>query len=301
MRRTRRGAVVLVLLIGVVALSTSAAHASWWDSLASPKQTTLAKILDNPHAFKAVPVQFTIQFHETTKFYNPFFTKFTPETHVNFAAWGDEAALWMPEDFAGSHPLFFVDKTTTHAQTILHAAPLTRLKVTGIVASTFKGEAWISVMQVKVERQALNRTSLGHIITGDKFAAEDRYNAAIQHYLKAWGSKDLPAPARAAVATRLGKSYYEVQKPVEAQPFLEYSVKTNPDDEEAQDLLNRVIGKQAGQPDVLPEPEIEGETPVPDEADPEGETYETPETDETDEPAGEGDEETPGKRLSPPR
>ena len=95
--RLTRGGVVVALLLGTLALVASPAKGSWWDSLETPKEVSLGKVLDNPDSFLGVPVEFTVQFHETTKFYNPFFTRFTPDRYVNFAAWADEAALWMAE------------------------------------------------------------------------------------------------------------------------------------------------------------------------------------------------------------
>ena len=65
----------------------SPAQASWWDLLGKSKTTTLAKINDDPDAFKAVEVDFVIQFHETTGYFNPFFTratKITPSSRVRY-------------------------------------------------------------------------------------------------------------------------------------------------------------------------------------------------------------------------
>jgi hypothetical protein len=302
MRRMKRGATAL-LLVGLLALMADRAAGSWWETFAEPKQVTLAKVLEDPSAFLGVPVEMTIQFHETTKFFNPFFTRFTPERYVNFAAWGDEAALWMPEDFAASHPLFFVNKGGPDAQKVLGLAPFTRLRVTALTLSTFKGQAWIEILKIKVERKALSRTSLGHIITGDKFAQQDRYNAAIQEYLKAWNADDLPGPARASVAGRLGRAYYETRQVQQARDYLSEAVRLDPEDTESKELLDRVIGRMAGELPNPPLPPLEedegGEAPTP--AQP-GETiHDTPETSPETEGQTTEDGETPTKRLSGPR
>jgi hypothetical protein len=313
MRLTRRGALVMVLLLGAVALIAGPAQASWWDTLSKPKTVSLAKIIDDPNAFKAVPVNFVIQFHETTGFFNPFFTNFTPERYLNFSAWGEKQALWMPEDFANSHPLFFVAKSSPHAATILKLAPFARLRVKGVVTSTFMGKAWIDIREVKAEGTSLTSSALGHIIAGDKLAMQDRHNAAIQHYMKAYGDKNLPDPARAVVAGKLGRSYVAVQKPLEAQKHLGTAIKLDPEDEESKALLNRVTGHTTGE---APAPSIDGETPIP-EPEAEGETFDTPKdgdggTEKPDVPApkDEGTEkpkddeagsDTPSKKLSGPR
>jgi len=310
MRSTTRGVVAAVLLAGTVTLMASPAQGSWWDLLGKKETVSLTKVLEDPEAFKAVEVEFVIQFHETTGFFNPFFTRFTPERYVNFAAWGDGQALWMPEDFAASHPLFFVEKGTPMAKAILHAAPFTRFRVTGRVESTFMDRAWIAITELEEEGTSLTNTALGHIIAGDKFAAEDRHNAAIQHYLKAYADKNLPEPARAAVAARLGRSYVEVSKPLEAQKYLQDAVKLDPKDEASKELLDKVGARIAGTPGgTAPEPRMgpsddseKFETPVPEEEMEKDDTPPAPEggTEDTSEKKP-GDTEDPEKRLSGPR
>jgi len=303
MRSTIRGIAVLALLIGAVTMIASPAQASWWDSLGKDKTVSLAKILDDPDAFKAVSVDFVIQFHETTGFFNPFFTRFTPERYVNFAAWGEGQALWMPEDFAESHPLFFVEKQTPMSKAILHAAPFTRFRCTGRVESTFMGRAWISIQKIEEEGTSLTSTALGHIIAGDKFAQQDRYNAAIQHYLKAYGDKALPPAAKAAVATRLGQSYLEVHKPLEAQKYLDEAVKLDPENKTSKALLDkagaRVAGAPAGGPTPEPTEDDGRETPVEDD-EPDVEPVPAPNVEEPKKDDVK-DTEDPTKRLTGPR
>jgi len=306
MRSTRSGIVVTALMIGVLTMIASPAEASWWDSLGKDKTVSLAKIIEDPDAFKATSVDFVIQFHETTGFFNPFFTRCTPERYVNFAAWGEGQALWMPEDFARSHPLFFVVKDTPMSKKVLKAAPFTRFRCKGRVESTFMGRAWISITEIEEEGTSLTSTALGNIIAGDKFAQQDRHNAAIQHYLKAYGDKGLPPAARAAVAGRLGKSYLEVRKPLEAQKYLDEAVKLDPKDKDSKALLNTAGARVAGAP-VGPKPEpkmdgedVGGEKPVEDDADDEpvpAPVVEEPEPKK--DPAK--DSEDPTKRLTGPR
>ena len=92
----------------------------------APHETTLATLRGNPDAYRNVRVILTLQMNERTNFWNPFFTRFTPDNYVNFSAWGDEQRLWVAAEYGNEFPLFFVDRRSEPASQILSLLPSRR-------------------------------------------------------------------------------------------------------------------------------------------------------------------------------
>src|SRR5690606_5255038 len=72
--------------------------------------TTLANVRANPHAFKNVRVQMTVQFCSLGRVANPFFTRFEAALYANFYAWPDGEEIWQRERYDDLFGMFFMAK-----------------------------------------------------------------------------------------------------------------------------------------------------------------------------------------------
>ncbi len=173
----------------------------------APHETTLATLRGNPDAYRNVRVILTLQMNERTNFWNPFFTRFTPDNYVNFSAWGDEQRLWVAAEYGNEFPLFFVDRRSEPARKILAAEPFQRFRVTAIVRDTFRGMPWIEVTKVKSLSEKLARGTLVHGARGRKWMEAGKWALAANEFDRAIAG-DLPDASRVGLLKDLSVCHY---------------------------------------------------------------------------------------------
>ncbi len=216
--RTRR---ILPTLLGLLGAAAPLAAASDGEGILAPfarelglakdptasHETTLGNLRTNPDAYRNVRVTLTLQMNERTGFWNPFFTRFTPDNYVNFSAWGDEQRLWVAAEYGNEFPLLFVERRSETARTILAAEPFERFRVTAVVRDTFRGMPWIEVTKVKSLSEKLSRGTLVHGARGRKWMEAGKWTLAANEFDRAIAG-DLPDASRVGLLKDLSVCHY---------------------------------------------------------------------------------------------
>ncbi|MCK6480086.1 MAG: hypothetical protein L6R43_08025 [Planctomycetes bacterium] len=145
----------LAAALAVSALAGPArAEGGWWDS--EPQQVPFEKVLADPGAYRDVGFILTLQFTEKRTLFNPYFTAFSPDSYVNFAAWPDGAELWDREQYVKPYAFFFLAKGDPFVPSLKDLPRRTRIRCRAVVRSIFRGEPWIEVRSVSLQPEAVS-------------------------------------------------------------------------------------------------------------------------------------------------
>lgn len=230
---------------------TGSASAGWWEKAADATPVDLQKVMSSPEAYKGKEITFDCVFHEVSKFFNPYYTRFTPAEYVNFSAWPASSKLWREADYMGSHPFLFVERGNGDLNKILATKKYARLRLTGYVQNTFKNQAWIEVRFVEVLSGGLTSSSLREIVLGDEAAEKGRYDDALAHFESALG-QPLSSDVVADLELKRGKSYLALGQREAASAALARGLSVDPDNEGIQDMMAEMSGKRAPRAEEAP-------------------------------------------------
>ena len=194
-------------------------------TLGTPKETTLSELVQKPSAYKNVWVVITGTFAGVGELHNPFFTRFTRANHVNFALWGDDAKLWVKEDFDKPCPTLFVDKLDDETTSVLYKLPrYQRVKLTGVVRNAFQGKPWIEITKIERLQSRFTTASLRHLHRAHNYIGVHEWQKAGVE-LGLAQAPDLPQVTRGWIDYYRGVCLMRVGKPKQAMAALQ-SAKT---------------------------------------------------------------------------
>lgn len=131
----------LALFMGLTLVS-----AEWKDVFGPPHDVTLAEILENPTAWLDIPVRMQVRFSRFGKIYNPFFTRFSEDSHLNFAAWAIQTHIWTKEGFGNQHPFFYVRKDNAELKGFLRLNTFDTISIYAKVMSIFDNKPSFEVV-----------------------------------------------------------------------------------------------------------------------------------------------------------
>lgn len=176
--------------------------------LVETKPHTLTAVRKSPDAYRGIPVEMEIVFHETRRVGNPFFTRFTADTYVCVAAWGAEQAVWQVEEFKNDFPQLFVDRETAPVlRVFLEAKPFDRIKVTVVVRDVFRGIPYLEIRKAElVEEGNIGEATILHASKGNKAAAAGDHATALQEYERAMRG-NLPNDMKVALHADIAECY----------------------------------------------------------------------------------------------
>jgi hypothetical protein len=167
----------------------------WWDDVFMERSTRLGAILAEPEAWRGVPATFVVQFREPAKADRAFFTKFEPDQWIAFAAWADEAPLWVKKDYDEDFRHLFVRRHGPEAKAIAMAARYDRFVVSGVVREVLKGRPWIEVTSLRRLPEKITEGSLVRLVKGLMLRDHRRFEAAAREFAAADGDT-LPLAVR---------------------------------------------------------------------------------------------------------
>lgn len=183
-------------------------------------KTTLAQMRSEPESFRNVKVEFTVQFASLGKISNPFFTKFTPTEYANFYTWADEQPIWQEKSYQDVFGMLFVAKTHPKLEKLYALRLFQRLKVTGVVRSTFQNTPWIEISDFEPVSGQLDTAVLTHLFRGEKLMEQRAWQRAIAELSLAPG-EGVPPAALCAAHRNLGVCLLRMGEPQAAIGYLE--------------------------------------------------------------------------------
>ena len=205
-----------------------------------PASMTLAALRENPEAFRGVRVTLTLQMHERTQFWNPFFTRFTPDSYVNFSAWSDDQRLWIRSEFEKDFALFFVERQSEALPVLLAAAPYTRLRVTAVVRDMFRGLPWIEVLKATPLSDKVSEGTLLHAARARRWMEAGKWSLATNEFERAI-TDGLPTEARVALMKDLGTCHFARGDRASARNVLAAAGELDPNDRQISEALEGLL------------------------------------------------------------
>lgn len=212
MRVTMTRIALLALVVGVLAVPSTAVADGWFSKMGMrSKETTLGEILRHPDAFVDVRVEFKVYFNQPGEAYNPYYTRFTEELYGNFTAWPIDARLYDKRDYQRTYQFFFMERSNKKWKKLQGLERMTVLEVTGYVREVFRGQPWIEIEKFKTTSGGMRLKDVQNVINGDAYYAAGKYEQARRYYKKAL-SRRFPDTVRADLYRRLADAYYHQGK-----------------------------------------------------------------------------------------
>ncbi|MBN2491736.1 MAG: hypothetical protein JXQ29_12890 [Planctomycetes bacterium] len=199
---------VIVLGIGLCAPFVAAGDET---TEATAKSVTLAEVRRAPESFRGVPCAFDLTFHAFTQVYNPYFTRFVPETYINFSAWEGQQKIWTLQEYQRDFPYLFVSKANANLAAFLALKRFDRVRVVGTIRDTFKGNPWIEVHSMTSLEGKLTEKALVHRVRGDVALSKNRPRIAVKEYEQALAEAGLPHDYVCESMKQLGMALYRAR------------------------------------------------------------------------------------------
>jgi len=210
-----------------------------FDALTKVVPHSLTAVRNAAESYRGLPVEMDLQFHETRKSTNPFFTRFTTESYLCFAAWGAEQALWHREEYENDFAFFFVDRYSQCFRTILEAKPYQRIRVSAVVRDVFRGRPYIEVTKLKITDDSVSEATIFHGAKAQKAMAAGETGAALASYEEALRAK-LPSDARARMLADMANVHLVRNDKVNALAALADAKRLVPGDKRYEQAFNEV-------------------------------------------------------------
>ncbi len=202
----KTGTKALLTAVVAVVIFTGMASAGWWDGVGDAQTIDLQDVIDSPRKWKGKEIVFECYFHETSDFYNPYYTRFLPAQYVNFSVWPAGTRLWNKEEYAHSFHFLFIEKDHKRFGYLVGTKKFAHLKLRGYVQNTFKSVPWIEIRAVEVIESGFTKDTLREIILGDRAADREQWGTALGHYDQA-ASASLPREVMAGIEHKRGQAY----------------------------------------------------------------------------------------------
>jgi hypothetical protein len=170
----------------------------WWDDAFEEPRTTLKALLASPIRYRGRVVRIDVQFSGVRPSPEAFHTKFKADAWLNFAAWGDEARLWLPADARADHAFFFIPRKSADVAALRDAPRYARLRLRARVDDSIQGAPWIEVLGATELQGRMTEASLLRLERATKLKDARRFLAAAEEFQIA-DDAVLPASVRAVV------------------------------------------------------------------------------------------------------
>jgi tetratricopeptide (TPR) repeat protein len=220
-------------------------HDSLVQLFTSMKTHTLSSVRTKPEAYRALPVQIEIQFHEPRKMGNPFFTRFTEDNYYCFAAWGVEQALWDREEYQKDFPFLFVDRKSVVCRTFVDAKIYDRLRVKAVVRDVFRGIPYVEVTEADVLDDSITEATILHGAKAKKLAKEGDTAGALAEFERAMRGS-LADITKAQFHIDMAEVYFQRSERDNAISHLEKAKKLQPEDLAIAHAVEKIQALPAG-------------------------------------------------------
>lgn len=177
-------------------------------ALTTVKPHSLTDIRTRPDAYRGIPVELEIQFHETRKGGNPFFTRFTDDNYLCFSAWGAEQPLWHKEEYQKDFGFLFVDRNSALFRTLLEAKLYSRLKITAQARDIFRGIPYVEVIKAEILDNSISEATIMHGAKAQKLAQQGDTAGSISEFERALRG-DMTPLAKAQLHIDLAQVYLQ--------------------------------------------------------------------------------------------
>lgn len=155
--------VALALTAGLIVSATSAQREL--GDLAAAKQVELETVRKQPQAFKNVWVTFKATYLGLGAVHNPFFTRFTRKSYVNFAVWDESQQIWKQAEYDNACSTLFCDKKNGKLLEALYGLQrYQRVVLTGVIRNSWQGEPWFEITKIEpTDDTRITTASLSHM------------------------------------------------------------------------------------------------------------------------------------------
>lgn len=186
------------------------------------KVVELEHVRQQPQAFKNVWVSFNATFLGLGAVHNPFFTRFTRASFVNFAAWDDSQQIWKKDEYDNPcSTLFCAKKNSDVLQKLYNYKRYTPIKITAVIRNAWQGEPWFEVTEIEVASDTrLTTATLSHMHRAWSLI-EDRKWQQASIELNLASSKKMPNFAQGWWHAYTGLCQMRTGRPESAQQQLE--------------------------------------------------------------------------------
>lgn len=152
-------------------------------------EVAMKEVLANPSAYKHVNVRFDAILNKVgEKGFIPFWTTFEAERYISFSAWPGDAKLWLSEERARAHPLFFIYKKGPNVPDLVAAGRFSVVRISGTVMGDYELKAWIDVNRVEViEPGVYTDDALVDLALAKLALSEKKPAVAIRHFENSLG------------------------------------------------------------------------------------------------------------------
>lgn len=241
----------LCLVLGTVV------SAEWRDRFGPPRETTLSEILSAPDMWLDIPVKIHLRFARLEQVYNPFFTEFSRESHINFMAWDVQTPIWEKEGFHKAYPYFYVPKDNPELRTFLRLQTFDSISIYGKISGIFRGQPYIKVIWVCRLPGELNIYNL-RLINKAMIAFKKKDFAGAITYFEAVQTTNPPYDIRAMIHKTIAKIHmYEYQDFMKAEMELDKAedfIANDPELASLYDLCAKYTQQGGLPPGVRPDP-----------------------------------------------
>jgi hypothetical protein len=200
---------LVAVLLSASAISTiqpRSCEAGWWDDLDKGEPVRLSDLIAEPTRWQRKTVTFSCIFHAPDSVFQPFFTSFNAEQHVNFTAWIDGSPLWEVEAFLRDEfPYLYVRRDHPQWAELSRLPTFTRIEVTGFVKDIYRQRPWIEIKGYRVSHSTLGKKVVDWVKTGDGFASSGDVTNAEQYYRTALAEEQLDETYRIRISKRLAE------------------------------------------------------------------------------------------------
>jgi hypothetical protein len=222
----------------------------WWDDVFTERTVTLTKVLASPDAYRDLPINFTVQFHQIAKTGPSFFTRFEPDSWLGFSAWSEDAPLWEKKAYENDFPHLFVRRDGADFRTVNGAAIYDRFSVSGVVRDVIKGKPWIEVTSVRRLPEKMSEGSLVHLVKGLTLRDHRRFDAAAREF-QAADADTLPLQVRLLGMREEAFALLNAKKPLAAEERLVAALALDPQSSETAAALAHVREAMKSMPERL--------------------------------------------------
>lgn len=168
------------------------AHAGWWDDLDKGDAVSLSDLIAEPRRWSGKVVTFPCIHHGPDNVFQPYFTSFHAEKHLNFTAWKDGSPLWEKRAFLDDDfPYLYLRRDHPQGPELSRLEPFTRIEITGVVRDVYRERPFIEIRGFRVTPTTLGRRVVAWVKSGDGWAAAGDVAKAESHYRAALGEATL--------------------------------------------------------------------------------------------------------------
>jgi len=204
-------------------------------------------VIAAPSSYKHVNVRFDAILNRVgEKGFVPFWTTFESERFISFSAWPGDAKLWIPEERARAHQLFFVDKKGPNVTDLVTAPRFSVVRISGTVMGDFELQAWIEVNRVEVIESSVYTDDALIDMGLAKVAVQEKKPAVAIRHFEAALNGIWTTVLRLEIHLTLGRLYEGRGDLENALVHYRAALDNSPENKEAEDGIDRVKTAMSG-------------------------------------------------------